>query len=354
MSLFAPPKYLVSPLAGIDMSASGVKAVQLRRGSHGLTLSRYAEVPFATEVMKDGEVVDRATAINALKTVAQKVGITAAHIALPEAKSYIFETKVTGMEKHLWRTMVEQHLEELVPLPPQNTVFDIVDVGHDDAQNVVVVGAGALKNTVEDYLKLFEEAHIQAQALETENFSMVRALMARHDEAAALIIDVGKSTTKMCIASHGTPRFATTIGIGGHTLTQAVQKHFGVTEEEAKKVKNEQGIIPSAGSDDYLGAMLSTVAAIRDEISDRLNYWQVKATPGGLYEPVDRVILVGGNASVRGLPEYFENALRLPVATGNVFSNFAPRESWVPPLEYNEALTYTTAIGLALYGVDTL
>ncbi len=352
--MFTPPKYLVPPLAGIDVSASGVKAARLARAAHGLVLTHYAEVPFTTEVMKEGEVVDRGAVVAALATAAQKIGVRAAYVALPEAKSYIFETKVTGTEKRLWHTMVEQHLEELVPLPPQNTLFDVVDVGHDDAQNMVVVGAGALKTTVDEYLKLFDDARISVQALETENFAMVRALIARHAEAAALIIDVGKTTTKMCIASHGTPRFATTIGIGGHPLTQAVQKHFGVTEAEAEKVKNEQGIVASAANDDYLGAVLSTVAAIRDEISDRLNYWQLKATPGGMYEPVNRVVLVGGNASVRGLPEYFENALRLPVTTGNVFSNFAPRDAWVPPLEYHEALTYTTAIGLALYGVEAV
>ena len=58
--------------------------------------------------------------------------------------------------------------------------------------------------------------------------------------------------------------------------------------------------------------MLSTVSAIRDEISTRLDYWQEKAKTSATQTPVTHAILVGGNASVRGFPEYLEGALKFP------------------------------------------
>jgi len=107
--------------------------------------------------------------------------------------------------------------------------------------------------------------------------------------------------------------------------------------------------VPTAGNEEYLAAMLSTVSAIRDEISRHLNYWQERAlTPQGLHTPVSRAILVGGNASVRGLPEYLEGALGIPVTPGDVFTNLASRDTWVPSIDYTESLAYATAIGLAL------
>jgi len=59
-------------------------------------------------------------------------------------------------------------------------------------------------------------------------------------------------------------------------------------------------------------------------------------------------ILAGGNASVRGLPEYLEGSLRIPVTAGDVFTNLASRDTWIPQLDYTESLAYATAIGLAL------
>jgi Tfp pilus assembly PilM family ATPase len=94
--------------------------------------------------------------------------------------------------------------------------------------------------------------------------------------------------------------------------------------------------------------MLSTVSAIRDEIVRRIDYWDSRKTSISGYEPITRAIIVGGNATVRGLPEYLETALQMPVELGDVFTNLAPRTDWLPPLDYMESLAFGTAIGLAL------
>lgn len=210
------------------------------------------------------------------------------------------------------------------------------------------MGVGFARRMVDDTLSVFDQARIPVRALEEETFAMARALLPAGDSSTTLIIDVGKTTTKMAIVTGRIPRFATTFGIGGHALTLAVQKHFGVTEAEARKVKAERGIVPAPGNEDYLAAMLSTVSAIRDEISRRLSYWQEKAVIKGPHEPVSRAVLAGGNASLRGLPEYLEGALQIPVTAGDVFTNLASRETWIPTLDYTESLAYATAVGLAL------
>lgn len=330
---FAPPRYLAFPLSGIDLSTSGVKAVRLAEGAQGLTLASYAEERLPAGAFTDGEIVDRGAVVAALSAAAKTADISSVNAALPESKSYLFEATAPGKKKAEWRTVIEQRIDELVPLPPPETAFDIVGVGQGEQGDTLVAGIGFARRIVDDTLSAFDQSGIEVRALEGETFAMARALLPAGDESTTLIIDVGKTTT---------------IGIGGHALTLAVQKHFGVTEAEARKVKAERGIVPAPGNEDYLAAMLSTVSAIRDEIATRLTYWQEKAALKGVHEQVTRAILVGGNASVRGLPEYLESALRVPVAAGNVFTNLASRDIWIPALDYTESLAYATAIGLAL------
>jgi len=344
---FAPPAYLAASLSGIDISTSGVKVARLVETAHGLVLGRYAQVRLPLGVYTDGEIIDRSAIAGALVTAAKEAGITIANVALPESKSYLFEASATGTKKEEWRIAIEQHLDELVPLPPPETAFDIVNVGENKQGDAIVAGIGFARRVVDDTLSVFDQADIAVASLEGEPFAMARALLPVGDTSTALIIDVGKTTTKMVIVTGRIPRFATTIGIGGHALTLAVQKHFGVTEAEARKVKAERGIVPAPGNEDYLAAMLSTVSAIRDEISRRLDYWQEKAPLSG-HEPVSHAILAGGNASIRGLPEYLEGYLRIPVVAGNVFTNLASCDTWIPALDYTESLAYATAIGLAL------
>ncbi|HCR52748.1 TPA: hypothetical protein DIV48_03880 [Candidatus Kaiserbacteria bacterium] len=344
----APPRYLSLPLAGIDLSTSGAKAVRLVQGPHGLSLAGYAEERLPAGAFTDGEIIDRAAVVDVISKTAKAAGISAANVALPESKSYLFETTAPGTNKAEWRIAIEQHLDELVPLPPPETVFDVVKIGRGEHGDALLAGIGFARRIVDDTLSVFDQANVRVQALEGEMFASSRALLPFGDDSTALIIDVGRSTTKMSIVARRIPCFATTIGIAGHALTLAVQKHFGVTEAEARKIKAERGIVPVPGNEDYLAAMLSTASAIRDEISHRLEYWQGKATSPGRRAPVTHALLVGGNASVRGFPEYLEGALGIPVVAGDVFTNFASRDVWIPTLDYTESLVYATAIGLAL------
>lgn len=343
-----PPHYLAPPLAGIDVSASGVKGVRLKETPHGLILAGYAAEYLSPGMFADGDFAEPAPISAAIAHIAQTVGASTVTAALPEAKAYLFETLVEGSTKAEWRTVLEQQLEELVPLPPADVAFDLVPVGG-APQGVRVAGVGFAGRIVERTLAVFDAAGVAVRALEGETFAMARALLPESDDTTTLLIDLGKTTTKLAIIEGRVPRFATTIAIGGHAFTLAVQKHFGVTEQEARRVKIERGIVSAPGNEDYLAAMLSTVSAIKDEILRRLEYWQSKVAKEPGHTPVVKAILAGGNASVRGLPEYLEGALHIPVALGDVFTNFASRDYWIPELDYAESLAYATSIGLALY-----
>ncbi len=344
---FAPPRYIASPLSGIDVSTSGVKSVQLARTAHGLIMTRYAEVRLPSGAFVDGDIAEQAQVAQAIRDAAHQTGVNATNAALPESKSYLFETVVEGQGSAEWRIGVEQHLEELIPLPPTEAAFDLVPLGPGEG-GMRLAGVGFARRMVDETMAAFDEARVELRSLEGEQFAMARALLPTGDTSTTLIIDIGKTTTKLTIVESQIPLFAATIGIGGHTLTLAVQKHFGVTEGEARKVKAERGIVPLPGNDEYLATMLSTVSAIRDEIARRLEYWRERVASVGTHGPVGQVILAGGNASLRGLPEYLEGSLKIPVITGDVFTNLAPRRTWVPELDYRESLAYATAIGLAL------
>ena len=346
-SQFAAPRYLTMPTAGIDISASGIKVISLKKSKKGLILDTYGEEPLPEGAIVGGEITNRAVVIEALKTIAKKYRVQHANITLPEARSYLFEADAIGETPEQWHTEVEQHLDEYVPLPPSEVMFDVVPILQREGKTHLA-GVGVARRVVDLSLSVFDEAHIVVHAIEGETFAAPRALLPHGNTETVLIIDFGRTTTKLVVVSQRIPIFATTLDIGGHAITVAIQKALGISEEEAKKVKAERGLIAGTENDDYLDAMLTTVSAIREEIVKRLEYWQGRSKEGSTHPPVTRAILAGGNATVRGLAEYFESALHVPVELGDVFTNLAKREDWLPPMNYMESLAYATAIGLAL------
>ncbi|KND51182.1 MAG: type IV pilus assembly protein PilM [Parcubacteria bacterium C7867-001] len=344
--VFPPPNFLGFPTAGIDISTSGIKIARLKETLHGLELEAFGEEPLNLGAVTDGEITDQSAVVAAIKKLAKTHHVHTVNIALPEARGYLFETDVEGDSPAARRSAVESRIDELVPLPPAEVVFDVVSEEKTE-KGTHVIGIGYARRVIDTTLAVLEDAGLRVRSIESENFALPRALLSHDSTETVLIIDIGKTTSKLLVVSGRVPRFATTLTIGGHALTLAVQKHFGVTEEEAKKVKAEKGIAPSAGNEEYLSAMLSTVSVLREEIGRRIDYWQTHV--GEKQEDlIKRVILVGGNATVRGLPEYLQSTLKLPVEEGNVFINMAKRDDWLPPMDYTASLAYGTAIGLAL------
>ncbi len=348
VTAFAPPQFLLPPSVGVDISTSGIKTATLSETSHGLILSSYKEKRFPSGTVDSGDIADQATVITTLSELADSENIKSAYVSLPETKSYLFETAVSGHTKAELRTSLEQHIDEFVPLPPAETMFDLVPTGNPKNGKTPIAGVGYAVRVVDSALSVFDEAGIEVSALEGEMFATARSLLPNGDTSTTMLVDIGRNTTKLAIVTARIPLFATTINTGGHAFTLAVQKHFGVTEEEARIIKSEHGIISVAGNEDYIATMLSTAAVIKDEVARRFEYWHSKAGPAEGHAPITRVILSGGNASLRGLTEYLEETLRVPVVTGDVFTNLAPRSVWIPTLAYEQSLAYATTIGLAL------
>lgn len=344
---FPPPAYLALPTVGIDISASGIKVVALKEKLHGLELAYTDEVRLNPGAVSNGEIADKREVIEKLSALAKKHHIRFANIALSESRGYLFEADAPGSSVPEMRTAIEQHIDEYVPLPPAETVFDISPLAK-DKDMTHVVGVGYARRVVDELLAIIDSTGIRVRAMEGETFALARALLPHGDTETVLIIDIGRTTTKLMVVGNRMPRFTTTLDIGGHALTLAVQKYFGVTEEEAKRVKAERGLIAADGGDEYVAAMISTLSAVREEIARRLEYWQSRAGQTPVHQPVTRAILVGGNATVRGLPEYLEASLKIPVALGDIFVNLAPKDDWLPPIDYLESLAYGTATGLAL------
>ncbi|HFC11112.1 MAG TPA: hypothetical protein ENJ75_02935 [Candidatus Kaiserbacteria bacterium] len=344
---FPPPRYLVLPAAGLEISTSSIKAIFLKEHRYGLEVASFDEKKLPKGAVASGEIVEPEPVAEHLRELAKERGIKSAHIALPESKSYLFETLVSGDSQEEWYTEVEQHIDEFVPLPPDEVSFDISPL-HKIDDKTLVVGVGYARKVVENVLRIIDDVNIEPRSLESETFASMRAILPADINETVMVVDIGKMTTKIVITERRLPRFATTLDVGGHALTEAVQKYFGVDEKEARKVKMEHGIVSSGGNDDYIEAMLSTASVIREEIKRRIDYWQTRARTEKDCLTISRVLIVGGNATVRGFPEYFSSSFNLPVELGDVFLNLASRDTWLPTVDYSQSFAYATTIGLAL------
>lgn len=349
--LLPVPHYLNAPGAGIDISTGSVRAAMLEwhGASARVTTHERIEVPAGTIV--DGDIEQPDALVEILRRMRLKQRIHHAYASLPEKKAYLYQTLVPAGETDI-RSAVEFDLEAHVPIPPAEALFDFEAVRRTEAGTIVSVTAYA-KRIVDEYREVFRRAGIMLNALEVESQGTARALItptSAHE--VIMVVDFGKHSTRIAVVDHGAVSFTATVDVGGDALTSAVKKHYKVEEAEAEVIKNEKGMLTGEENRQLLETLMTTVSVLKDEVAAHLAYWST-ASADVPRIPVGRLILVGGNANLKGLPEYLARALGLPVTVGNVWSNAFSLDQYVPPLTFEESLEYAVAIGLALRAAPT-
>jgi Tfp pilus assembly PilM family ATPase len=157
---FAPPNYLTLPTVGIDISSSAIKIASLAEHVHGLELESFIEEKIPAGAVSGGEVSDKETISRILREIAKKHSIVRANISLPETRGYLFETTIDRNTPDSQRLAIEQHLDEYVPLPPAEVLFDTATLSK-EGDRTHVVGIGYAHRVIDELLLIFDEAGIQ-------------------------------------------------------------------------------------------------------------------------------------------------------------------------------------------------
>jgi len=349
LSVFSIPESVAMPAAGVDISQGSVKSVVIAEHGTSAVLKSFSETPLPEGAIVAGDIEIENHVVDTLRSMRLRQGVHFACASLPEKKAYLYRVLVPKTAKDM-RSGVEFDFEAHVPLPPGEAVFDFEPVRAVEGGTIVAVIAYA-RRIVEKYRAVFEKAGITLRSLEVESQALARATVGHlAHKGTVMMIDFGKYTTRIAIVEEGVVVFTATVEVGGDALTQAVMKRMNVPEAEAELIKNEKGLLMSADNKDLVETLMSTVSVVKDELVRHLSYWNSPSSDDLPRQPVERAVICGGNANLRGFPEYLEGFLNIPVTIANVWGGAFSLDTYVPPMRFSESLEYATAIGLALRG----
>lgn len=352
-SLFPPPKYLQLPCAGVDISDTSLKYIQFQRdkkSGQNLELANWGDIDIPEGTLARGNVHDGPKLAEAIRQVQEATGVEYVRVSLPEERAYLFETEVKkGTAFKEIRGQLEFRLEENVPLSPRDAYFDyhIFDnVNKTDHMTVSVTVYS--KETINGYYDACKVAGVTPLSFEVEAQGIARASIPNGDNRTYLVIDFGKTRTGVGIVHRGILMYTSTIDIGGKELSAALRSQLGdKPESELTTIKNTQGLIKGAKDSAVYDSLLTTVSAIKDEISLRIQYWNNK-TETNQDRFIEHIILCGGSANLKGFPEYLSEALDIESHRAEVWQNAFSLDDFVPPIDKPHSYGYATAIGLAL------
>lgn len=361
---------------GLDISDLSLKIVELKKKRGVPSLSSFGEEKIRPGIIKKGEIEKEDDLVETIKAAMDKVQgkrIKTKYVvtSLPEEKAFFQVIQMPKIPPEDLKSAVIYEAENYIPLPIESVYLDfqVIPPLHDHLGHLDVLITAMPKQTIDSYVSSLKKAGLEPIALEVESLAIIRALIKNETTTTpVLLIDFGATRTSFIIFSGHSLRFTSSIAVSSENFTEIISKTLGVELAEAKKLKIKYGLeekIKLKIKDDrskikkergkIFEALIPALVDLIQQIKKHLYYYQTHAAhehlpPGG--KQVSKILLCGGGANLKGLPEFLSSELKLPVELGNPWINILPKgQKNISEFPQKEALRYATALGLALRGI---
>lgn len=360
---------------GLDISDLSLKIVKLKKTKNGYDLVSFGEEKIQPGIIKEGEIKDQKALSEIIKRAiinvkGKKLNTKYVVASLPEERAFLQVIQMPRLLEEDLKSAVVFEAENYIPLPIEKVYLDsqIVQPAYNHLDHCDVLIAALPKTTVDPYLSVLKLAKLQPVALEIESLAIARALT--KNEAAyspLLLIDLGQTRTSFIVFSGHALRFTSSIPVSSGSFTEIIAKALEVNSEEAERLKIKygleekiqlkikNGVERKVERGKIFEALVPALVDLIQQIKRYLNYYQTHAThehlaPNG--HDISKILLCGGGANLKGLPELLSLELKTPVELGNPWVNILPESlKEVPELSFEKSLGFATALGLALRGV---
>lgn len=344
------------PVIGFDISDRSIKYVELSSKKY-LEMKRFGEISLPEGVIVSGEIQDKEKCIAIMKSWLLREGRPFAssfvNAALPEEKSFVRLIQLPKVKIEDVSNAIRWEIEANIPLSPAELIYDheIIEPLEGNQDHFDISITAFPKNIVETYVEVLKGAGLEPLALELESQAIARAIIPRqHEKTARVIIDMGRLHTSFILYSGDAIIFTTTIDVGGKIFEENIARALNVDMDKAVQIKKEVGLNRKEYGGKVFPALVPAMATVANEVKRTVEYYRLHtAHTHGASPAINEILLSGGDANLLGLDTYLASSLKLPVRAGDPFANLKRyMHTSVPPLSLNEAMVYTSAIGLAM------
>ncbi len=377
--------------AGLDIGTSKVCSIIATAGELPGSLNILGIGITESEGLNRGVVVNIEKTVKSIQKVIeqaeQQAGIKVDDVVVGIAGDHVesFQTKgiigISNPNKEITSQDVERVLEEsrnikipserkILHVMPQEFIIDGQDgitdpVGMSGVRleaNVHVVTG--LVTALQNIDRCVERINLEVRDIVLEPLASSYAVLDPEEkEVGVALIDIGGGTSDIAIFEEGIIRFTSVFGIAGKQLTDDIRKGLGVIASQAERVKREYGhaymnsihkdevfMIPGIGGRKPMEVTKSYLCRIIQPRMEELlefAYSEIKRS-GYAGSLGSGVVITGGSALIRGVEELATEIFNMPVKIG--MPKGLSYSGLVPEIE---SPVYSTAVGLALFGIDS-
>jgi type IV pilus assembly protein PilM len=350
-------------LIGIDISATGIKLVELAGSADGYKLKALAVVPLPRDAIVENTVIDSMAVSQGLLD-ALEIANPSTHkaaIAVSGNAVIIKTVKMPTTTEFELETQIEFEADQHVPYDIDDVYLDFEILGSvpDSPDEMEVVLAACKREVIDDYQLVLSEAGIEATCVDCAVFALENALettglssegLAEGEsigeeevDPAVAMVNIGANLVNINIMINGQMAFVRDQFYGGQNLTEEIQKEHNVSYQAAEEMKTERfsEISPEALERFYVG--------LTSELVRSLDFYSASHADN----PVQKMLLSGGCALIPDIETELEQRLGIQSEVINPFVGIGI-SSRKFDMDYLNRIgpSMMVPVGLALRGFD--
>jgi type IV pilus assembly protein PilM len=293
---------------GLDIGASSVKAVQIKRSRGANELVRLGVAPLHPETIVDGVIMDSGTVISAIQQIFTENQIKTKDVVVAVSGHSVIVKKVriTKMKPEELEEAIPFEAEQYVPYAIEDVNLDFQVLGNTDpgAPDMDVLLVAVKKDIINDYLSIISTAGLNAVVVDVDAFALENAF----------------------------------------ELSYELDRDLGLSYEQAEMLKLG-GDVDGRTFQDAQPAIDMVNAEVAGEIRRSFDFFRSSSHS----DTIHRVILSGGCARLPGLVEYLSENLEISFEVANPLRNIkADPKKFNPEQLEMIAPQLAVSVGLAL------
>ncbi len=349
---------------GIDVGASAIKVVQIKKEGGRAVLETYGSLstaPFAEGVVGQVMPIPLESLVKALNELFKEANVTTKNSAMsiPASSSLVFLVELPGTvaEKDLPQ-IINNEARRYIPVPitevaidwwlvPKRPMDDVTDDSLKPTKESIkeektkVLVAAIHNEALEKYKSLVNEAKLATDFFEIEMFSSVRSTVGQ-DLSTIMLLDFGASKTKISIVDRGVIQDFHIINRGSHDITTSLVTGLGVTFNEAEQIKKDHGLNDNPKYPKSKEVIRSVLDYIFFEAGNVVLNYEKKYN-----KSISKVVMIGGGVLLKGILPVASEKFNTDVFLGNPFERIqAP--AFLEKVLAESGPEFGVATGLAL------
>lgn len=333
-----------SDFFGLDLGASAIRAVKVRRSGNNYSLQTYGSVNVPIGLSQSDSSIDIKQLSEIIKRLVKDInpGTKNTVVALPGSAVFTTVVKMPQMSSAELEKAIKWQAEQNIPLKPDEVSlsWEVITPSFGPKKEMAVMIVAAPNEKVERVAKILESAGLSTLHIETAPFALSRSL-GKTGGAKSLIIDIGALTTEIVIVQDEIIFHTRSLQVAGFSFTRAISQSLGIDLNQAEQFKRKFGL----DKDKFDGQILKTLQPILNGIVEEIER-SVKFFQEQFGSNIESVVISGGSAKLPGLDAFLSSVLEMDVKIASPWKDV----SYSPSLEHELSKTgaeYSTAIGLA-------